>query len=192
MLENERLILEPTGTSGRTGRGGGEQLGGRRGCPATRLRSIPGCFTKNQPASRGAETVPKTTARAGQLHPSDIPSLYPGSRSSPWLSKVVRAQERSCCTPWPWGGPCDLRHRRGSATTANPAEKARCTEIMPSACSAPLAGVRGERSKNPATAFPDHNCPRSQTASLASARKPDARFWDYREKELRCGRFVIR
>ena len=159
---------------------------------APRHGSVPSQCISQRP-SRGAETVPKTMAGAGQLRPHDVPSLYPGSRQlSPGPSKVVRAQERSCRTPRPWGGPRGLCDRRGSATAANPAEKARCTEITPCACSAPLAPVQGERSKNPATAFPNHNRPRSQTAALASAGKPDAKLWDYREKELRCDSFAIR
>lgn len=62
----------------------------------------------------------------------------------------------------------------------------RCTEITPCACSAPLARVRGDHSKNPATAFPKHNRPRSP-----SARRAGAKSWDYREKEPRCDSFFI-
>lgn len=189
MLKNEWLILEPTGTSGRTGRGGGEQLGGHRGCPPTQLHPIPGCFAETNRHQEEQRQSQKQWQELGSSLPAKSPAFTQAPSSSPprrlpEQSKVVCAQERSCRTPWPWGGPRGLCHQRGSATAANPAEKARCTEITSCAFSAPLAPVQGERSKNPATTFPNHNRPWSQTASLASARKPDAKFWDYRQKEL--------
>lgn len=96
--------------------------GWARGLPPDAAPSHPRVLRRDQLASRGTETVLETTARAGQLHPHNVPSLHPGSRL-PRPSKVPRAQERSCRTPWPWRGPRSLRRQRGSASAANPAEK---------------------------------------------------------------------
>lgn len=93
----------------------------KQGAASMQLHPIPEHF-QGADGIRKSGDGPQDSARSwavlSLLFPE--PGWAPGTRQVP--NKVVRAQERSCHTSWPWGAPCSLCCQQGSESGTNPAK----------------------------------------------------------------------
>lgn len=117
---------------------------------------------------------PQDSARSWAALSLWFPELgwAPGTRQVP--NKVVRAQERSCHTRWPWGAPCSLCCQQGSESGTNPAKTAQNPQNNPPELTQHLS----ERAKR------TQQTPETPSHLACFSQQTPAKLRGCREKEL--------